>query len=160
MPENLYYTEGERRAFQSGDLPAVWHATYPELFDDRDLHLARNQPDYHFKEWLGALYFLRTHGYLSLVEKYEFANHPRKQRILKSIISESIFDFISPNAAGRPPGQCPDLFVYAPDRSDWFFAEIKGPSEPLTSRQPELFSALEELTRKPITIVRMTRMPP
>jgi hypothetical protein len=58
----------------------------PGSFDDDDLRLANSQPGVHFYEWLGAIVLHHTTGYLSLVEKYEFARHPRKQDIVSQLL--------------------------------------------------------------------------
>lgn len=111
----------QRKRFRSGELPAEWARRYPELFDEDDLRLAANRSDYHFYEWLGAVVIFSTTGYLGLVEKYEFRAHPRKVRIVEDMISAEALRAIRGGGT-----QCPDLLVYAPDRSDWFFCEVKG----------------------------------
>ncbi len=46
--------------------------------------IAENQPDYHFWEWLAAIVLYHATGYRALVEKYAYANHPRKQEMSRS----------------------------------------------------------------------------
>jgi hypothetical protein len=41
--------------------------------------------------------FFNTTGYLSLVEKYEFKRHKRKQAILRKLVSSDVLDLIYNN---------------------------------------------------------------
>ena len=50
--------------------------------------------------------------------------------------------------------QAPDLLVYAPDYSDWFFCEVKGGSDHLRQAQKDHFIVLSELSGKPIYLVK------
>ena len=49
--------------------------------------------------------------------------------------------------------QCPDLLVYHPDLSDWFFCEVKGPRDSLRPEQIELFREMEHTTGKDVYVV-------
>ena len=139
----------QRDKFRDGSLASSWAKQYPQLFDDQDLRLSMSQNVYHFFEWLGAILLFNTTGYLSLVEKYEFKRHKRKQGILKQIMSSEVLDLIQ-----NKDTQCPDLLAYAPDRSGWFFCEVKGPGDRLTSAQKHYFGDLSRLTEKPIRIIK------
>jgi hypothetical protein len=76
----------QRARWQSRNLALEWRQKFPDLFDDDDLRIAKSQPNIHFYEWLGAIVLHHTTGYLSLVEKYEFATHPRKQQIVAQLL--------------------------------------------------------------------------
>ena len=139
----------QREKFKTGQLKFDWAKRYPQLFDDQDLQLATHQNTYHFFEWLGAILLFNTTGYLSLVEKYEFKNHKRKQTILRKLVSPNILDLIHNNST-----QCPDLLTYSPDMSDWFSCEVKGLGDRLSSGQKEYFEELSKLSGKSIRIIK------
>jgi len=140
--------------FRSKDLVVEWARTYPMLFDDDDLRVAENQAHigYHFYEWLAAVLIYHSFGYLSLIEKYEFKTHPQKQQILRRLAPRQVVDFIL-HRKGYGRVQCPDLLVYLPDYSDWFFCEVKGPRDKLREDQVNLFNALAEISGKDIRLV-------
>lgn len=50
--------------------------------------------------------------------------------------------------------QSPDLFVYSPDYSEWFFCEAKGNRDKVTKTQKEYFNALGEVAHKPVRIIQ------
>ena len=52
------------------------------------------------------------------------------------------------------PCQGPDLLAYAPDHSNWFFIEVKGPSDRLRPVQRDYFAAVAEVTGRPVYQVR------
>jgi hypothetical protein len=116
----------QRARWQSGHLAREWRGRFPELFDDEDLRLANSQTASHFYEWLGAIVLHHTTGYLSLVEKYEFRTHSRKQEIVAQLLPPRLLDLLRGRSHGR--AQSPDLLMYAQDLSHWFFCEVKGPA--------------------------------
>lgn len=143
------FDNSQREKFKDGQLLYEWANQYPQLFDEQDLQIANHQNNAHFVEWSGAIHLYKTTGYLSLVEKYEFKRHKRKQKILKEIVTVDVLSLIS-----RRGVQCPDLFVYAPDRTDWYFCEIKGPGDYLRRVQREYFEELSEASGKKIRILK------
>jgi hypothetical protein len=145
----------QRARFISEGLCEEWAATYPQLFDANDLQIARNQAHlgYHYYEWLAAILLYHAWGYLSLVEHFEFKSHERKQSILRKLVTTDVIALMTDRRQhGRT--QCPDLLVYKPDLSEWFFCEVKGPGDRLSSRQKEYFQALAEVSGEPIRIIR------
>lgn len=144
----------QRARWRSGDLALEWRQRFPHLFDDDDLRLAKSQPKNHFCEWLGAIVLHQTTGYLSLVEKYEFATHPRKKEIVAQLLPLAVRDALRDRSHGR--AQAPDLLMYAPDYSDWFFCEVKGPSDRLRDEQIRKFSRLADLTSKPVRLLEFS----
>jgi hypothetical protein len=74
-----------------------------------------------------------TTGYLSLVEKYEFAAHLRKREIVTRLLPASVLDLLRSRSDGR--AQAPDLLMYASDLSGWFSCEVKGPRDRLRDAQ-------------------------
>ena len=59
-------------------------------------------------EWLGlpAIVLHHTTGYLSLVEKYEFAKHRRKQQIVAQLLPDLVRDALRGRISAR--AQAPD----------------------------------------------------
>jgi hypothetical protein len=148
-------TSQQRDRFANGLLSREWYDQYPALFDEDDLRLAKTQPRNHFYEWLAAILIYHSTGYHSLVEKYQYTKdgHKRKQEIIERIKSTAL------NAALLYRGdygnvQCPDLLVYAPDLSDWFFCEVKGGKDKLSENQELHFQALQGLTGKSVQLVQ------
>src|SRR6266481_4098460 len=68
--------------FVSGELWEQWAKDYPNIFDQQDIQIAKNQAGsamrLHFHEWLAAVLIFHTYGYLSLIEQYEFKAQKRK----------------------------------------------------------------------------------
>jgi hypothetical protein len=141
----------QRARWQSGHLAREWRGRFPDLFDDDDLRLANSQPSSHFFEWLGAIVLHHTTGYLSLVEKYEFSTHPRKQGIVAQLLPPALLDVLRGRNHGR--AQAPDLLMYAQDLSDWFFCEVKGPRDRLRDEQVRKFGLIADMTRKSVRLL-------
>lgn len=145
----------QKERFISGELWREWVAQYRNmLFDEDDYRLAENQAalGYHFYERLAAILIFQSMGYYSLVEEYEFKKHKRKQNILHQLVSADLLALID-NRETYGNVQCPDLLAYAPDFSDWFFCEVKGPKDRLRSRQEDYFRAIVEVTGKSIRLI-------
>ena len=143
----------QRARWTSGHLAQEWRTRFPNLFDDDDLRIANSQARFgtHFYEWLAAIVLHHTTGYLSLVEKYEFAKHQRKQQIVAQLLPDPVRDALRGRNQGR--AQAPDLLMYAEDRSDWFFCEAKGPRDRLRDEQVRKFGLLAEMTAKPVRLI-------
>jgi VRR-NUC domain len=92
-----------------------------------------------------------TTGYLSLVEKYEFAIHSRKQQIVAQLLPHPVRGLLRDRSHGR--AQAPDLLMYAEDFSDWFFCEVKGPRDRIRDEQVRKFGLLAEMTGKPVRLL-------
>lgn len=139
-----------------GILVEEWYNTYPALFDEQDLIIARSQAKlgYHFFEWLAAIIIFQTYGLLSLIEQYEFKSHKRKQAILEKIINNDLLELVLNHRTNYRATQCPDLFVYSPDYSVWFFCEVKGPRDRLTNAQKKYFNELTKVANNPVRIIR------
>jgi hypothetical protein len=115
------YHSAQRERFRSGSLAEEWRSRYPEIFDQADLNLVRNQPLYHFFEWLSAVLIYEATGWLSLVESYTAGTHPNKRSKLRALVGDEIFEQLDLQQSGQP-----DLFVYQPGTDQWFFCEVKG----------------------------------
>ncbi len=160
----LVYHSQQRQRFLSGELWRDWADRYQEIFDEQDVELAHNQAPapmgYHFFEWLAAILLYHTTGYLSLVEQYEFKIQKRKQVVLQKLVSPDLFELITDHCESYGSTQCPDLLVYAPDFSNWFFCEVKSPTDKLSEIQKRFFAALSEVSRKEIGIFRFQEAQP
>jgi hypothetical protein len=79
---------------------------------------------------------------------------PRTLVILADVVSPKTYGLIvdHPEFGTTQP---PDLLMCAPDRSDYFFCEVKGPGDRLRSAQRAFFDALSEVSGKPIHMVRL-----
>ncbi len=148
-------TDAHREYFSKGNLVEDWSRMYPFLFDAHDTQIALNQRHlgYHYYEWFAAILLYHTRGLLSLVEAYAYKSHERKRKILETLVTGNILEFIASRGISSFK-QCPDLLVYAPDRSEWFFCEVKGPQDKLQKNQIVLFNELEQISGKRICIVK------
>ena len=149
---SIEYTESQRDRFRSGELVRIWARQYPKIFDKDDIRITRKQPNYHFFEWLAAITIYNSTGYLSLIEKYEFKNHEKKQRILKKLMTNEQVVQIYLHGA-----QCPDLLAYASDYKEWFFCEVKGSRDKLRKEQISYFEELYKLTGKRTYVIEFKK---
>lgn len=139
---SFVFRNSQRDRFRSGKLVREWRARYPQLFDEHDelVLLSRHQRRYHFCEWLAAVLLFEATGYLSLVVKYTAKSHASKHEPLRGALPESVADWVFANETGQP-----DLFVYSPDRGDWFFCEVKGPGDRMSAKQVQWQSDFQTL---------------
>ena len=128
-----------------------WYEKYP-FFDPADFRNTQRQHDYHFFEWLAAIRIYERSGWFSMVEKYDFGNHPRKLCILKLLTTEKQIHALDRR---NRPCQCPDLLVYKPDLSDFYFCEVKGPKDRTRPKQEEYFVRLAKRSGKPVCFAKL-----
>jgi hypothetical protein len=146
----------QRDLWRDGSLRREWAQRFPELFDEEDVRLAETQPELHFVEWLGAIVLHHATGFRALVEKYAYPKHARKLEIATKLLQADVVPLLSPRYGHA---QAPDLLMYAPDLSDWFFCEVKGPTDRLRDVQEAKFKTLAELSGKPIWLLKLTWAP-
>ena len=144
--------------WRQGKLQRQWVEKYPELFDARDLDIFLNQPQYHYFEACGAIWWLEQ-GYFCLVEKYDIKTpkdrHPRKAQIFHQLITPSLFErWWAAKAACHRTGP-PDLFVYRPDLSEWFLCEVKGPTDSVRRSQRSFWLELENILGKRVRVLNI-----
>ncbi len=135
-------------------LAQQWIQQYPDLFDEDDLRLAVNQPRNHFCEWFAAIHLFHREGAHSLVEKYVFQNHPAKVAQLATLLSErerKTLEEIRDAYAVQPP----DLLVFVPGTSRYWFAEVKGPGDRLSAKQMLSHDALRRKLGVPVEIIEV-----
>jgi len=152
MPEELTFTFDvrQRERFRNSELVGIWSDRYPNIFDDRDIELALNQPQYHFFEWLSAVLLFEATGYLSLLENYTATSHPKKLEKYRQIVPQAVFDDTMKNQSGLP-----DLFCYAPSSGDWMFSEVKGGPDRVRDNQDKRILEIEEMTNKSVWIINL-----
>ncbi len=148
--ETIEFDPQEREAFRAGDLREEWAQTYPQIFDEDDLRIARSQPSYHFYEWYAAISIFQRTGEQSLIEQYQFPSHPRKRSVVARLVPSEVQRVI-----WKAPAQAPDLLVYAPDFSNWYFCEVQSPTDKVSATQLQCFSDLERVGGRPVCVLRL-----
>ena len=71
------------------------------------------------------------------------------------MVPQDVLELVSRNEGDRSDkfrGQGPDLFVYKPGKADWFFVEVKGPTDRIRDSQAELFKALEDASGRTVKL--------
>ena len=159
MPEiptlaKFFTSPQHQQRWREGLLAPEWASAYPAIFDHDDLRIAGTQAHlgYHYHEWLAAILLHHTKGLLSLVEKYTFRSHDRKRRVVERLCDASSTEFLLQRGK-EALVQCPDLLVYRPDLSEWYFCEVKGPHDRLRPEQAALFDQVEQATGKKVFLV-------
>lgn len=128
----LIYKKELLEKWKRGKLYRDWAKKYPEIFDNVDITLAKNQPKYHFGEWLVAIHYAKK-GYKSLLEKIGCQNHKRKNKI--------IAQYLDYEKLMKIP-KLPDLFVYK--NNEFFFVEVKKENDSLSDGQKRCFRRIEK----------------
>ena len=158
MPATEIHCSPELRARWPAPLATDWRLSYPHLFDDDDLRLTRRQPRYHFFEWLTAVHLFHRDGVHALLAKYAYTNHPRKGQVLRQLLSESECTFLrdmKPIAHVQPP----DLLVYLPNSTRYWFVEVKGPRDRLSPRQIQSHKDILSHLGVPVELVEIRLRP-
>ena len=156
---HFYTSDKLHQRFRDGSLAPEWASAYPMIFDRDDLRLAETQAmrGYHYFEWLSAILLFHTHGMLSLVEKYNFRSHPRKRSMVEELCDHETAQFIF-RGGSEARVMCPDLLVYRPDLSDWFFCEVKGPKDRVQKNQAAWFNELQAKTGKNVYLIQLSEV--
>ena len=153
---SFHVTKDQRAKWRALVLQPSWAQQYPQLFDDQDLRLAtgpQGRAGYHMVEWIGAIVLHTLTGFHALVSKYQFANHPRKRKVVESLgLSDAL-------CRGRHPFsniQGPDLLMYSPNSQNFWFCEVKGPGDTLKPDQADYFRFLESSTGQKVQLLKLT----
>ena len=154
------YSAADRERFRDGDLWKEWLEQHKKLFDERDKEIFESQADmsnagYKFFESLAAVRIFEEYGYHSLLEKYaqtKSGKHPHKEQVVHEL-NDPLLNAAIAYLQEKHGGHGPDLLVYTADRSEWFFAEVKSPTDSLKPKQAEKFRILAEMTGRPIRLV-------
>jgi hypothetical protein len=151
-PDFLFtFHDSQWDSFRKGELRKSWRERYPQLFDEVDEKLARNQSDSHFFEWLAAVLFYESTGYLSLQE-YILKTHARKRALFESIVPSILFKDLDFDQGGLP-----DLFLYSPRKRDWFFCEVKGGADRIRANQIVRFAQIHKMTGQRPLLIKLKR---
>jgi hypothetical protein len=159
IPETTIYYTPELRQLWPNPLADRWAAAYPCLFDADDLRITRKQPKYHFNEWFAAIHLFHRDGAVSLAEKYLFNNHARKKALIKEVLTTEQYTTLA-DILAEFQLQPPDLCVITPDRSRFWFAEVKGPGDRLTEVQKQSHLAIRQRLKVPIELILVRPGPP
>jgi VRR-NUC domain len=135
-------------------LARQWLQQYPDVFDADDLRLTVNQPKNHFCEWFAAIHLFQRDGAHSLVEKYVYQNHPAKVARLATLLSERERKTLDAIREAHTV-QLPDLFVFVPKTTRYWFAEIKGPGDRLSTKQIRSRDAITRELGVPVEIIEV-----
>ena len=135
-------------------LARQWLQQYPDIFDRDDLRLAMNQARYHFCEWFAAIHLFHREGAHSLVEQYVYQNHPAKVARMATLLSERERKTLDAIRVAHAV-QLPDLFVFVPKTSRYWFAEVKGPRDHLSTKQSRSHDAITRELKVPVEIIQV-----
>ena len=121
------------------------------LFNDRDIQSKENSTQRHnyFHEWFSAITIFNRYGLKSLVGKYAAKDpaHRKKVETVLERVSDDVWEAMKTVVTGAEveTGGLPDLFVYRDDNiTDWFFAEVKGPTDKISDKQKEKGDLLDQ----------------
>jgi len=158
---SLTYPKETRLKFESesGELAGAWAKEFDFLFDEEDLRVATGiegqKQQMHFSEWFTAIKMFEATGYYSLNENYDYAGHTAKQAILKKLVSPEALSLMVKHVSEKGNLNCPDLLMYKPDFSDWYFCDVKGPGDNVRPEQAHYWQELLEVTGKRIVRVNL-----
>jgi hypothetical protein len=147
-------TKQQKARYKAGDLWHEWLEKYPGLFDEKDQESFRNQAvlGYGFVESLTAIFLYNATGYISVFGSFGYKSQPCKNALVEELVSKQTWEIITSMRKYR--SQAPDLLCYAPDKSDYFFCEVKGPGDRLRETQVQYFQLLQEVSAKPVYTVK------
>jgi hypothetical protein len=165
------FRQSERALWNAGDLAPRWANQFPDLFDAADLDFAINQGTrlgFGFVEWLAAIVLHHATGFCPLFgyeagtvseQKAKVPGYPEairaKEEIVQAVLPPNVIAAMRDHSKdGVLP---PDLLLYAPDFSDWFFCEVKGPGDKVSGSQYEKFKTLVSISGKPVRVLRLRR---
>jgi hypothetical protein len=147
-------TKQQRELYKAGVLWNEWLRRYPELFDEKDQQFFRNQAvfGYGFVEALTIIFISNATGYIPIFGGFGQKTQPRKNAVIKELVSAQTWEIIM--STRHYHSQPPDLFAYAPDKTNYFFCEVKGPGDRLRETQLKYFQLLQEISGKPVYTIR------
>lgn len=134
----IHYNPQLKKEWVGGSLKMKWKEKFPELFSEEDFKLVKNQNNYHFGEWFGAIIFF-LQGYNVFIEKYSCGGvRPEQLKRVKEIMGESNFEKMMANASGAS-----DLFVFNEKTKQFFFVEVKVDNDKISDKQISFLNFLE-----------------
>jgi len=138
-------------------LATIWHAAYPRVLSKEDLrytlHFTQSGSgnNYHFVEWFAAIHLFHLTGMNVLVKRYTFSDHLWKRQVIRDRLGEDGLAFLVNKLEGQPP----DLFLYTSDRSDCYFAEVKGQGDRLRPSQKRNHALIEKHLGRRVDVIEV-----
>ena len=152
-------TKKQRELYKAGVVWKKWLKDYPDLFDKKDKQLFENQAvfGFGFVEFLSVIFIHNATGYIPLLGSYGWKTQADKNALVREMVSNETWDLIMNQKSHH--SQPPDLFVYSPDKSNYFFCEVKGPGDRLRETQMQYFMLLQEVSGKPVYTIKYKLAP-
>jgi hypothetical protein len=150
------FSRPERERFKAGHLVRQWSEQYPFLFGPEDVEAAlvpQAKGPGCFFEWASAVRLYEARGYYSLIRDYASPLQRRKQELVTTLCGEDSAGFMAEAGA---KAQFPDLLVYTPDHSEWFFCDVKGPGDTVRKSEETFFPKLAATTGAGIFLVTLS----
>jgi hypothetical protein len=92
-------------------------------------------------------------GYLSVWD-YERPKNARVAEVVERVLLPAEIVPMLSDREEHGRAQPPDLLMYAPDFSDWFFCEVNGPDDRLKPEQRRKFAALARMSGRPVRLLK------
>ena len=156
--------ESKGKVFQNSDIKKIEDASIRRK-ERKRISGAETQKTktrtHYFSEWKAAFELYRQYGFCSVLSPY----HPdcpdqNKVEIVKGKVSQ-VWDLAIATPVKNENGEdediragLPDLFVYHPDNEkEWFFAEVKGPTDRIRNKQEAKSKLLDEAAGKCVSFL-------
>lgn len=137
------------------ELPLYFNAECRRFVEEGRLVLAGRG----FFETLGALILYHATGYLPLSSTWNFEFPVEEENAaVEKLMGSDLLRLIRDQRTEAGQTQAPDNLMYAPDFSDWFFADAKGPGDVLGVLQRKKFEAIAEMSGRPIRLLHFRSM--
>ena len=100
---------------------------------------------------MGAVLLYEATGYHSHLKWCNEGIEPRKVATLRRLAGADLAEEIVEWSGGHP-----DLLVYSPDESDWFFCEVKGDRDSLKDNQIKAARTIHRRTGRRVRLLQLT----
>ena len=102
-------------------------------------------------------------GYLPITPTHNFQFPPQQEEIIEKLLPADVVAVIM-DQTELGATQAPDLLMYAPDLSDWFFCEVKGvrasgTKDTLSEKQGTKFEQIAKKSGKPVRVLHFKWAP-
>lgn len=112
-----------------------------------------------FFETLGALVLYHATGYLPLNSTWNFEFPVKEENaVVERLMDSDLLRLIRDHSTEVGQTQAPDNLMYAPDFSDWFFCDAKGPTDRLPKNERKKFEAIAEMSGRPVRLLHFRSM--
>lgn len=150
------FSRREREQFRSGYLIRQWAEQYPFLFGPEEVSAALSSSGKRtgsFFEWVSAVRLYEARGYYSLLRDYAPSSQNGKHEFVGKLCGKVVTGFM---AAAPAKTQFPDLLVYTPDLSEWYFCDVKGPGDIVRKSEETFFPRLADGTGAGIYLLTLS----